>query len=82
MRTKACTIQPALERNNQRFFLCVLETPERGGFNGKLDCKSGAAFFLAADVSKKWYSRHGWLHVHQAVTRKAEPRDPPNAECT
>ena len=34
----------ALERKKKRF--CVLETPKRGVFNGKLDCKSGAAEFF------------------------------------
>ena len=47
----------ALVRKKNSGF-CVLEIPKRGVFNGKLDCKSGAAFFFAADVSKKWHSRH------------------------
>ena len=48
----------ALERKKQRFL--YFGDPKTRGGQWKLDCKSGAAvFFLAADVSKKWYSRHG-----------------------
>ena len=47
LRTKARRnpASAALERQKNSDF-CVLETPKRGAFNGKLDCKSGGGIFM------------------------------------
>ena len=46
MRTNACTIQRARRLSAKNSDFCVLETPKRGVFNGKLDCKLGSAEFF------------------------------------